>query len=197
MNIFTAITHIENLLLESGPFAFLAHQFDVRKKLHFDGHCAIALTDFTPPTRQVEGEVRRIKAPRLSLARAGKHFANRVVHFDISDGIGTRRSTNRRLIDKDNVINRISAFEFLEGSNVSLPLPSLLLQAGIDAIVYECRLAGAAYAGDANSHIKRYFNIDGFQIVFCCAIDAQSPFLKRSSLLRLFDLSVTSKVSSG
>ena len=49
MHILAAITHVENLLLESRAFAFLANQLNVGKKLHFHSDCAVALANVTTP----------------------------------------------------------------------------------------------------------------------------------------------------
>ena len=54
VNILAAITHVEDLLLETRAVAFFTDQFDVREKLHFHSYRAVALTNFAAPTRHIE-----------------------------------------------------------------------------------------------------------------------------------------------
>src|SRR5437588_9995956 len=54
VNVLAAITHVEDLLFEARAFAFFADEFDVREKLHLDRDRAVALTNFTAPTRNIE-----------------------------------------------------------------------------------------------------------------------------------------------
>src|SRR4029079_439117 len=93
VHILAAITNVENLLLETRAFTFFAVQFHVGEELHLDCHGAVALTNLTTAARKIEREVRRIKSACLSLARQREDFTNRVVDFDVRDGIRPWSST--------------------------------------------------------------------------------------------------------
>ena len=141
VNILSAITYVEDLLLETRPLTFFADEFDVGEKLHLDGDRAVALTDFTTSARNVEGKVRRIEAARLRFARVRECLANCVVDFDVGDRIRPGRATDRRLIDQDHIIDILCAFEFLKRTNMPLPVTLFFFQAGVDAIVNQSRFA--------------------------------------------------------
>ena len=72
---------------------------------------------------------------RLRLARVGEGFADRVVNFDVSDGIRARRAADGRLIHQDHFVDVLGAGKLLISADVTLPISALLLQTRIDAIV--------------------------------------------------------------
>ena len=135
MNVLAAITNVQHLLLEARALAFFANQFDIGKKLHLDRHSAVALANFTTAARHIKRKVRRLQSPRLSFARRGKRFANRVVNLDVGDGIRARRAPDRGLIDEDYFVDILTAVQLLKRADVALPIATLLLQTGIQTIV--------------------------------------------------------------
>ena len=165
MNVLAAITHVEDLLLESRSFTLFTNQFHVGKELHLDSDSAVALANLATAARKIKREVRRIESAGLRFACSGKDFPDRIVDLDIGNRIGSWRPTDGRLIDKDYVVNQLSAFQLVKRADMSLPVSLLLFQPGIDAIVNQGRLARATDAGHANHHVERQLHINRFQVV--------------------------------
>src|SRR6185295_14699706 len=111
------------------------HQLDIGEKLHLDRDGAVALANFTTPARKVEGEVRRIETSRLRFPRTRKHFADRVVNFDVSHGIRTRCTTDWGLVHQNHIVDKLPAFELLKRTDMSLPVAALFLQSRVNAVV--------------------------------------------------------------
>ena len=72
---------------------------------------------------------------RLRFARLGKGFANRVINFDVRDGVRARGAANGRLVNQDHVVYILCAIQLLKSADVSLPVSTLFLESGVDAIV--------------------------------------------------------------
>ena len=104
---------------------------------------------------------------RFACVREG--LANRIVDLDVSDRIRSRRPPDRRLIDENHFIDLLRSFDLLKRTDVSLPIAGFFFQPGIDAIVNQRGLAGAAHAGHAHQHVQRNINVDRFEIVFAGA----------------------------
>src|SRR5207253_11405778 len=111
VNVLAAITNVQHLLLETRALAFFANQFDIGEKLHLNGDGAVALANFTTAAGHIKRKVRRLQSPRLSFARRGKRFANRVVDLDVRDGIRARRAPDRGLIHEDYFVDMLTAVE--------------------------------------------------------------------------------------
>src|SRR5687768_7046560 len=92
--------------------------------------------------------MRRLKAARLRFTRSGEYFPNTVVTLDVRHGIRTRRASGPRLVHQDHLVDIQTGVDLRKGSNVTCPFSSLFLEARVDAVVNQGRLAGTADAGD-------------------------------------------------
>ena len=70
MNVLALVANLEHLRLVARAFAFVADQFDVGEKLHFDGDRAIALAVLAAAAGNVEGKMSGRKAALLRLRQA-------------------------------------------------------------------------------------------------------------------------------
>src|SRR5687767_1055042 len=195
VNVLAAISHVENLLLESCALALLANQLDVREKLHLDSHSAVTLANLATPARKIEREVRRVEAAGLCLTCRGKNFANCIVDFYVRDGIRARRAADWRLVHQNHIIDKRSAVELLKRADVALPVTPLFLDAGVDAVVNQRRLSRTAHPCNADEHVQRYLDVDRLQIVFGRALNREPAFLWNAALLWLFDFRIAAQVT--
>ena len=111
VNIFAAITNIEDAGFEARATAFFADKLDVGEKLHFDGDGAVALAGFAAAARNVERKMAGRESAALGVGSGGEDFANGVEGFEISCGIRTRRAADGRLVDNDDFKDAGVAFE--------------------------------------------------------------------------------------
>src|SRR5690242_21039030 len=105
------VLHFEDAALEARAAAFLADEFDVREKLHFDGDGAVALAGFAAAAGNVERKVAGGVAAALGVRSVGENVANGVEGFQIRSRIGTRGAADGRLVDDDGFANVSVAIE--------------------------------------------------------------------------------------
>ena len=110
MNVLAFVVDIEHLRLVARAFAFVANQFHISQKLHFNGDRAIALAGFATPAGHVKRKMSGREAALLRFRQRGKKLADNVEGLDISDRIRARSAANGRLIDENNLIEKIVAF---------------------------------------------------------------------------------------
>src|SRR2546423_4973262 len=102
--------------------------------------------------------MRTVVAFGFCKVRAGKNVADGVVSLDVSNRVRPRRAAYGRLIDEDDVVDEVSAFDVFEKSDSRIPLTAFFLKPGIQNIVHQCRLARTRHARDTDDHIERYLN---------------------------------------
>ena len=99
---------------------------------------------------------------RLSI---GKQITDQFERLDIRDGIGPRRTADRRLVDKLHGREMFAPFDRC-GSHDSPGLSlQLFFQSFIKNFVNQCALAGAADPGNTHKHVQRNCHIDILQVV--------------------------------
>ena len=106
------VFHIEDRGLVARSIALLAGKFHVCEKLHFHGHCPIAIANIAATARNVERKMSRSRAMTLGLRLRRKKFTNMIERFDVRHRIRPRRSSNGRLIHQHNVVQPIRTFQF-------------------------------------------------------------------------------------
>src|SRR5450432_1275713 len=90
VDIFVVVADFQDAALKACSAAFLADEFDICKKLHFDGHRTVALASFASAAGNVEGKMTGGVSPALGVGRLGKDFANSVEGFEVGGRIRTR-----------------------------------------------------------------------------------------------------------
>src|SRR3974377_291998 len=104
--------HFENVVnVFSVAAALFSDQFDISKKLHFDGNGTVALAGFAAATRHVERKVAGGKAAALGVRSVGEDFTDGVERFEIGGRIRAWRAADRRLVDDDDILNVVVAFQ--------------------------------------------------------------------------------------
>ncbi len=79
--------------------------------MHLDLDHAVALAGLAAPALDVEGEAPGLVAARLGLGQLGEPFADGGEGAGIGRGVGARRAPDRRLVDVDDLVEQLDAFD--------------------------------------------------------------------------------------
>ena len=165
--------HLERLAVVAPALADVALDIDVRQEVHLDLDDAVALARLAAPALDVEREAARQIAARLGLGQPGEPVADRREAAGIGRRVRARRAADRRLVDVDDLVEKLDAFEPAERrrllARVVEPLGERLVQ-GLDD---QGRLAAARDAGDAAEGAERDLGGDVLQIVPARVEDAE------------------------
>ena len=83
--------------------------------MHLDFNHAIALTGLAAASFDIKAEPTRLISTSPSLLRLGEEFSNRREETGISRGIRPRGSTDRTLVDSDDLIQIFKTFNIVVG----------------------------------------------------------------------------------
>ena len=172
MNIFSVIANFQDAALKARATAFLADEFHVGEKLHFDGDGAVALAGFAAAARHVKGKMAGGVTATLRIWRIGKNFANRVESFEVSGRIRARRAADRRLIDDDYLADVGIAFqpvaEFLDAA-----ADPLCGECFVQHVMNESGLAGPADARNYRERSEWNHQIQILKVVHAGAVETE------------------------
>src|SRR5678815_3822806 len=101
----TAESHLQCLAIVSLPFAHVTRHIDIGKEMHLDFHETISFARLTTSTFHVEREATRTISANLRFRHFSEKLANRREESRICRRIGARSSTNRTLIDVDDLVD--------------------------------------------------------------------------------------------
>ena len=94
-----------------------------------------------------------------------------IVETRIGGGVGTRSASDGRLVDADDSIEMLPAYQLFEPSSLR-PRPVQALSSGaVKNIHDQTALAGAGHAGDAGHGTHRDLQREVFQVVLARAFD--------------------------
>src|SRR5690242_16214191 len=116
---------------------------------------AVALAGLAAATLHVKREAAGLVAARLGLGEAGEPFADRREGARVRRGIGARRAPDRRLIDVDDLVEVLEAFDAVvwgRGLARAVEPPRHRLVERVDE---ERRFPAARYARDARKQPER------------------------------------------
>ena len=106
--------HLQRLAVVALALADVAGDVDVGQKMHLDLDDAVALAGLAAAALDVEGEAAGLVAARLGFRQAGEPFADRREGAGIGRRIGARRAADRRLVDVDDLVEVLEAFDAVE-----------------------------------------------------------------------------------
>jgi len=101
---FTLIFDFEGLGVVALALAGLAGDVDVGQEMHLDANLAVALAGFAAAAFDVEGESTGLVASGAGLFGTGENLANLVEYLGVGGRVGTRRTTDGRLVDGDDFL---------------------------------------------------------------------------------------------
>src|SRR6202034_1673069 len=113
----------------------------------------------------------RLVAARLALGEAREPFADRREGARIGRRVRARRAADRRLVDVDDLVEVLDAFDAVvrgRGLTGAVQPPRQRL---VERVDQQGRLAAAGHAGDAGEQAERDFGGDVFEIVAAGADD--------------------------
>src|SRR5207237_342043 len=111
---FAAEQDFQRLAVVALAVADIALDVDVGQKVHLDLDDAVALAGFAAPALDVERKPPRQVAARLGFGQPGKPVADRGEAAGVGRRVGARRAADRRLVDVDDLVEKLVAFERLK-----------------------------------------------------------------------------------
>ena len=147
--------HFEGLTVVTLTAAHFAGYIHIRHEMHLDRLVAVTHTLLASSAFGVERETTCFPASYLRFRQLSKEITDVVEHIRISRRIRARRTTNRRLIDIDDLIDELNALNALIGQRGSLGAIELLTQNRVERLVDQGAFSTAAHAGHANHLTQR------------------------------------------
>ena len=123
VNVLAFVVDFEHLRLVARALAFVADQLHVGQKLHFDGDGAVTLAVFAAAAGHIKRKMPGSEAALLGFRQRGEQFADDVERLDIRDRIRARSAADGRLIDEDDLVEKLVAFDAVAQNGAgALPL---------------------------------------------------------------------------
>ncbi len=192
------VADLQRLAVVALAVADVTGHEDVRQEVHFHLDQAVALAGLAAAALDVEGEAPRPVAAVARLRHAGEEFSDRRQQARVGSGVGTRRASDRRLVDADHLVEELQSFDRVVRRRLGAAAVKVARGGGVERVVDERRLAGAGYAGDAGE--QPHWQVDGdlLQVVAACAEDAQLPRrIRRLAFLRQGNGAASGEVGAG
>ena len=95
---------LERLAVVALALALLARHVDVGKEVHFDLDLAVAAAHLAATALDVEREPARLVPPGSRLLRLREQLTDLVEQPDVRGRIRSRRASDRRLVDRDDLV---------------------------------------------------------------------------------------------
>ena len=162
---------LERLAVVALAVALLARHVDVGQEVHLDLDLPVAAAHLAAAALDVEREAARLVAARPRLLGLGEQLADLVEQPDVGGRVGARRAADRRLVDRDDLV------ELLEAGDPPVhpgALPRSVQPVGdrlVEHLVDQRRLARARHPGDAAHHAERDLHVDVLEVVLRGALD--------------------------
>src|SRR5262249_10612929 len=142
--------HLERLPVEPLPAADVARDVQVGQEVHLDPAQALALARLAPAPLHVEAEAAGGIAPDLGLAGPGEDLAALVEDPGIRRGGGAGPAPDRRLVDLDQLVDRVEPFDPRVRPGPRARLAQRPAHGAGEDLVDERALARPAHARDAD-----------------------------------------------
>ena len=127
--------------------------------MHLDFNLAVAFAGLAAAAAHVEAEATWGISARLRLLRRGEQGANVVPQPDIGGRVAARGSTDRALVDIDDLVDRLEPDDLAVRARAPVRMVHAVGQGRRERIGDKRAFARARYAGDhgerANGHLKR------------------------------------------
>src|SRR5690606_33575595 len=124
-------------------------------------------------------------------------FADFVEYLDVGGRVGTRRATDRRLIDGDDLVEVVDAFDGIVIARMAVTAVQVTPQGLPQHVVDQRTLARTRYAGHANERAQRQFGSYVLEVVLSGIDDAEPMFAGRAAAGRDFNRFFAGQVFAG
>ncbi len=188
--------HREGFLIVAAAVADFAEHVDIGQEIHFDAALTISLARFAAASGDVEG-----KTPSLVAAFAGsgehrKQITNGSEDAGVRGGVGSRRSTDGRLVDANGFVELIESCDGCVLAGSFAGAVKLVRERAIENVVDERALAGAADAGNNRHDADREAGAEVLQVVTARAFNGD-PFVgERARLIAVQDADVAAEIAA-
>ena len=96
--------------------AHLARDVHIRQEVHLDLYDSVAGAGLAPPALDVEAEAALRVAARLRVRRRREDASDHIEHTRVGRGVGARRAADRRLIDRNHLVEPLDPLHAPEGA---------------------------------------------------------------------------------
>src|SRR6185369_10833028 len=198
-DVLALVGDLQRLSIVTLAVARLAGHINRREKIHLDLQHAVALAFFAAPTLDVETEPARFVAAHLRGGEFGEQIADVVEHAGVGRRIATRRATDRRLVNDDDLVETFKTLERAMFAGPFLRAVKLAEQRALQNVADERALAGATHAGDAGEQAERNPHVYVLQIIFRTAenFEPAAFFRRHQALFWNGDVQFTRQVLAG
>ena len=142
----TLEAHLQRLAVVALSAAYLARYVHIGHEVHLYGLVAVACALFAAAAFGVEGEASCAPSAYLRLRQLCEQFAYVVEDVGIGGRVAAGRTSDRRLIDVDHLVDSLHSFDGLVGKRLCLAAVEPLTQDRIERLVDERALAASAHA---------------------------------------------------
>ena len=133
--------------------------------MHLDLHQAIALAGLAAAALHVEGEPPGAVAPHLGVGQLGEELADRGEEPGVRRRIGARRAADGTLVDVDDLVDPVEAFDPGVRARHHLGAVEVAGQRLIEDVGHQGGLARAGDPGDRHEQPERDVDREVLQIV--------------------------------
>ena len=162
---------LEGLAVVAAPVADFARNVYVRKEVHLDLDDAVAAAGLAASALHIEAEPALAIASDLRLGKVREQIAYMSEHTGIRRRVRSRRPSDRRLVDVDDLVYILDARDGLVLSGFLLRSVDLLAQPLVEDLVDQAALARSRNARHADELAERYRDVDAFEVVLGRALD--------------------------
>jgi len=156
--------------------------------MHLDANGAVTRAGLAAATLHVEREPARQVAPDLRLLRGGEQRADLVEHPRVRGRVRPGRAPDRRLVDVDDLVEVLGAFDGLVPAGHVLRAVHTLHERAVEDVVDERGLAAAAHPGDRDEAPERELDVDALEVVLTRVAHREPRVTRGSAPLRDRDL---------
>ena len=164
-NIFPLVMNIKGLPVVARFLAHFAGNIDIRQKMHLNLDDAVAFAGLAPAALHVEAETAGLVTAHPGFRSLAEQFAHRVEQPGVGGRIRSRRATDRRLVDVDDLVDIFRATDLPMLSRTGTGSVNFLRQRLIQNFVDQGTFAGTGHSGHRREQAQRKLHIDIRQIV--------------------------------
>ena len=195
-NALSFIFDIQCLSIITFSAANFARNIHIRKEMHLDLNNTVAAAGLASSAFYVETKTSLVVTFRFCIGCGCKQVADQVKYTGVRCRVGTRRSSDRRLVDGNDLVQLLHALDGIMFSCDGSGTVQLLRQCLVYDLVDQRTLTGSGYTCHTSHHAQRDFYVNIFQVVFPRTAHGQ-PTGRNAALLRNRDLSSAAEIISG
>ena len=152
IDILPLVANLQGFPVVAFSITNLAWHIDIRQEMHLDLYNTVSGAGLTTSTLHIEGETPLGIASLLGILGTGKEVTNQVKDTGIGCGVGTGGSSNRALVNVNDLIQGFQALHLSEFSGNHFGLVQDLGTMLMDDFIDERGLSGTGNAGNTGEY---------------------------------------------